>query len=173
MPTTVPTAQPTVRWLRAVVVLAPLLALFAGSFQGLVPPMWSAVLTAALALWSAWRPEHLLSAGPLLTVGGWWAYAAGSDVPPTALLAAAALVAGHVAGLVLGYGPPHLAVERAVLVLWLRRAALVWLVAPVLWLVGQAYAGHSTPELLWLVGLATTAGGAFLAATALGGERRT
>jgi ABC-type Fe3+-siderophore transport system permease subunit len=87
-----------------------------------------------------------------------------SAMPAGALLAAAAMLAAHVAGVLLGYGPPEMAVDPELAVLWVVRAALVWLAAPAVWFAARVYDGHATPTSFWLAGLATALVGAVVAA---------
>ena len=51
--------------------------------------------------------------------------------------------------------------------LWVPRAAAVWLAALVVWLTARAYTGHATPTLFWLAGLAAALVGAVVAAVVI------
>ncbi len=53
------------------------------------------------------------------------------------------------------------------LVLWVPRAAAVWLAALVVWLTARAYTGHATPTVFWLAGLSAALVGAVVAAVAV------
>ncbi len=48
--------------------------------------------------------------------------------------------------------------------LWVPRGAVAWLAALVVWLTARAYAGHATPAVFWLAGLAAALVGAVVAA---------
>ena len=90
-------------------------------------------------------PESMLGTACLALVVVWWALAARDDVPLTAVLAAALLLAAHVASVLLSYGPPALPVGGRVLRLWLRRAAVVGAAAPLVW-AGRGGASTGSPS---------------------------
>ena len=81
--------------------------------------------------------------------------------------AAGGLLAAHVAALLLGYGPARMEVGADLVMLWVPRAAAVWLAALVVWLTARAYTGHATPTLFWLAGLAAALVGAVVAAVVI------
>ena len=156
---------PTSVWvLRLVVVLGSLLALYAAAPEGFVPSPFVGAVVLVLAGRFAVRPEHFVGSVALSVVLVWWALHVGSSVPAGALVAAAGLLAAHVAAVLLGYGPPQMEVGADLVVLWVPRAALVWLAALVVWLTARAYTGHATPTLFWLAGLAAALVGAVVAA---------
>jgi hypothetical protein len=88
-------------------------------------------------------------------------------MPPAVLVAAGALAAAHIAATVLAYGPPTLAVDPALALLWFGRGALVWLSALVVWVVDRTYTGHGTPMLFWLAGLGAALVGSVVAGVAI------
>ena len=88
-------------------------------------------------------------------------------MPPVVLVVAAALVVAHVAATVLAYGPPTLAVDPRLALLWAARGGLVWLAALVVWGVARTYSGHGTPTLFWLGGLAAALVGSVAAGIAM------
>jgi hypothetical protein len=101
----------------------------------LVAPVRPSLLVAALVvvgsvLWCVF-PE--LAAGPvvLLAVMVWWSLAVPDPVQPRVLAAALALVAAHVAGLLASYGPARAALDRGLVVMWVRRGLLAFVAAPV------------------------------------------
>ncbi len=155
---------PSVWALRAVVALGPLVALLAAVPQGQVPSLWLVGLVAVGSVGFAFVPEYALGTLVMLVVLLWWARSLGTTVPATAMLAAAALLASHVAAMLLGYGPPTMGVRRDLVLLWALRAAAVWVAAPVIWFVAGVYDGHASPTLFWLAGLATALVGAVVAA---------
>jgi len=150
--------------LRTVAALGPLLAVTAGAPEGLVPSLFVVVVTAALGLAYAVLPEHFIGSIVLVVVLLWWSLHVGSSMPGGALVAAAALVAAHVAGVLLGYGPPRMAVGADLVLPWVVRGALVWLAAPVVWVAARAYSGEASPTSYWLGGLAVALVGAVVGA---------
>ena len=156
---------PTGVWvLRLVIVLGSLLSLYAAAPEGFVPSPFVGAVVLVLAGIFAVRPEHFVGSVALSVVLVWWALHVGSSVPVGALVAAGGLLAAHVAAVLLGYGPPHMQVGPDLVVLWVPRAAVVWLAALVVWLTARAYTGHTTPTLFWLAGLAAALVGAVVAA---------
>ena len=147
--------------LRAVVVLGALTALLASGPAGAPPPQPLVLVVTGLALAHARSPESAAGVVSLGLVVCWWA-AAVDVLHPAVLLAAAGLLAAHVAALVAAYGPDQLGVDPLVLRRWLLRAGLVLLPAPGLY--GAAVVLRDRPEVpgAWLIGL-----GAAVAATVL------
>ena len=156
---------PTSVWvLRSVVVLGSVVALYAAAPEGFVPSPFVSVVVVVVAGAFALRPEHFVGSVALALVLLWWALVVGSAVPGGTLVAAAALLAAHVAAVLLGYGPPQMPVGADLVRLWVPRAAAVWLAALVVWLTARAYTGHATPTLFWLAGLTAALVGAVVAA---------
>jgi hypothetical protein len=148
-------AFPAGGWgLRLVIFLGPLVALMAGSPQGRTPQPWIAVVVGILSFTSASMPEHYIGSLVLTIVVAWWVIEVRGGLPLSAVAAAAALLAAHVAGTVAAYGPPQLVPDAAVVRLWSRRAVLLWLTAPLTWLVVDAEAGRATAASYWVLGLA-------------------
>lgn len=150
--------------LRVVAALGPMVALWAAAPAGFVPSPFVVSVVALASVAYALRPEHFTGPIVMAVVLLWWALAVGAAMPAGSLVAAAALLAGHVAGVLLGYGPPEMPVDSHLALLWAFRGATTWLAAPVVWLVADAYSGHATPTSFWLVGLATALVGAVVAA---------
>lgn len=140
--------------LRAVIALGPPVALLAASPQGFMPPTWLLLAVVAVSLAFAAMPEQYAGNVALLLVVGWWTITVGEAMPLSVVVAAAALLASHVAATLAGYGPRSLPPERLVVLRWMRRSAAAWLVAPLLWLVVDVNRGHTTPAAYWLAGLA-------------------
>lgn len=156
---------PVSTWvLRGVAALAPPAALVSGVPEGYVPPVWLVVLVLAGGVGYAMAPEHLVGWVLMIVVVGWWTWTLRGQMPVGALVASAALMAAHVSGLVLGYGPPRAAVARSIRATWLVRGSLVWLTAPLIWVVARGDSGRSTPSFYWTVGVAVSAVGAVLVA---------
>jgi hypothetical protein len=150
--------------LRAVAGLGPLVALWAAAPAGFVPSAFVVVVTVVLGGAFAFRPESF--AGPVthVVVLLWWSLTVRAAMPAGVLVGAGALIASHVSGILLGYGPPRMAVRAELVVPWVVRGALVWLAAPVVWLAARAYRGEASPTSYWLVGLAVALVGAVVAA---------
>jgi hypothetical protein len=156
---------PRIVWiLRAIAALGPLVALWAAAPEGLVPSPFVVVVVVLVGLANAFRPEHFIGPIAFAVVLLWWALHAGATMPVGALVASAALVASHVAGVLLGYGPPRMVVGRELVVPWVVRGALVWLAAPVVWIAARAYGGQASPTSFWLAGLAVALVGAVVGA---------
>ncbi len=109
--------------LRAVVLVAPVLALLAARPTDL-PHGWFVALTLVLSVGFAWMPESALGTICLGLVVFWWALAAADGVPLGAIPAALLLLAAHLASVLLSYGPPALPVGTALLGRWLRRGVV-------------------------------------------------
>ena len=71
----------------------------------------------------------------------------------------------EIAATLAAYGPRELQPDRALVLRWLRRGVLVWLVAPLLWLTIDVQSGHTTPASYWVAGLAVALVVAVTAAT--------
>ena len=118
---------------RLVVLLAPFVVVLAAGTAGAEVPRWVLLVVLLTAGASALRPDtHAVGATLLvLLVFWWWSGPAASDGP--ALLAAAGMVALHVAGTLAGYAPAATSLDAALVRLWLQRAGLLWLVALLAW----------------------------------------
>ena len=105
----------------------------AAGTAGAEVPRWVLLVVLLTAGASALRPDtHAVGATLLvLLVFWWWSGPAASDGP--ALLAAAGMVALHVAGTLAGYAPAATSLDAALVRLWLQRAGLLWLVALLAW----------------------------------------
>lgn len=113
---------------RALVAVLPTVALLIA--PGRQPaPLVLLVVVGSLA-WAAF-PE--LAAGPLvlLSVMAWWAVKVPDPVRPSVLAVALALSGAHVAGLLAAYGPVRAALDRRLVLMWVRRTLLGFIVAPV------------------------------------------
>lgn len=158
--------MPSVWVLRGVLAAATMLALLAGIPEGYTPSIVVVVIVALGTTVAVFRPEHLALSVTMGFVILWWALQLRSEMPVAVLVAAAGLVIAHVAATLLAYGPPSLAVDPALAVLWGMRAGMSWAAALAVWVVARAYAGHGSPELFWLSGLATAAVAAVVGAVA-------
>jgi hypothetical protein len=138
--------------LRAVVLVAPVLALLAARPDDW-PHGWYVALTVALAVGFAAMPESALGTACLALVVFWWSLAAADGVPATTIPVALLLLAAHVAAVLLSYGPHALPVGGALLGRWLRRYVAVAVAAPLVWLVAVAVDGQPEPRGIWVLGL--------------------
>jgi hypothetical protein len=150
--------------LRGVAALGPMVALWAAAPEGHVPQAWVVAVVALLSVGYAVRPEHFVGSTVLVVVLVWWTINVRAEMPTGALVAAAAVLAAHVAGVLLGYGPSQMAVDPELVVIWVVRSVLVWLAAPAVWFAARVYNGQATPTSFWLAGLATALVGAVVAA---------
>jgi hypothetical protein len=151
--------------LRAVVLVAPVLALLAAGPADR-PRGWFLLLTLVLSVGFAAMPESALGTACLGLVVLWWALAA-DGVPLTAIPAALLLVAAHVAAVLLAYGPTAMPTDAALLARWARRAGGVGLAVPAVWLFAVAVDDQPEPPGIWLAALATATLGCVAAATAV------
>ena len=156
---------PRVVWvLRCIAALGPLVALWAAAPEGLVPAPFVVVVVVLAGVAYAFRPEHFIGPIVLAVVLLWWALHVGPSMPVGAMVAAAAIIASHVAGVLLGYGPPRTPVGPDLVRPWVVRGASVWLAAPVVWIAARAYGGQASPTSFWLAGLAVALVGAVVGA---------
>jgi hypothetical protein len=127
--------------LRGVILVAPVLALLAARPEDL-PHGWFVALTVVLSIGFAAMPESALGTACLVLVVTWWALAAPDGVPLGTIGAAL--------------------VRR-----WLRRAALVALAAPLVWVFAQLVDGQPEPPGVWVFGLASAVVVCIVAAAAV------
>jgi hypothetical protein len=150
---------------RAVIAIGPPLALVAASPEGFVPPLWLVVLVVLLSLGFAYLPEQYIGSAAMILVVGWWSIDVRDAMPLAVVVASGGLLASHLAATVAAYGPRSLPPDPAIVLRWTRRGAVVWLVAPLLWLVVDTQRGHTTPASYWVAGLAVALVVAVTAAT--------
>ena len=140
--------------LRAIVFLGPVVALLATGPAGHWAPWWLVVPVAGLAAASAAGPDSPVTAGAGLVVIVWWSVSLGDGVPASVLVAAVALVAGHLAALLASYGPPAMPLDRATVLLWVRRGALVLLAVPGAWAAARLLRGEPEQPGIWVLAVA-------------------
>lgn len=121
-------------WTRSQVVVRAFVAVLPTSALLMAPgrppaPMVLLVVAGSLA-WAAF-PELAIGPVVLLAVMAWWAIKVSDPVRPSVLVAALALSGAHVAGLLAAYGPARAALDRRLVLVWVRRTLLGFLVAPV------------------------------------------
>jgi hypothetical protein len=152
--------------LRGVILVAPVLALLAARPEDL-PHGWFVALTVVLSIGFAAMPESALGTACLVLVVTWWALAAPDGVPLGTIPAAVLLLATHVSAVLLSYGPAALPIGAALVRRWLRRAALVALAAPLVWVFAQLVDGQPEPPGVWVFGLASAVVVCIVAAAAV------
>lgn len=113
---------------RALIAVLPMLALVIAPVR---PNLPVTVLVVVGSLVWASAPE--IAAGPivLLTVMVWWALVVPDPVQPRVLAATGALSGAHVAALLAAYGPARVALDRGLVLMWVRRSLLAFVTAPV------------------------------------------
>jgi hypothetical protein len=152
--------------LRALVALMPPLAALATLGAGEAPPAWFVAVVLLLSVAFATFPESAVGVVVLFLVVAWWGIGLRDGLHPWALAAAAALLVAHVAALLVSYGPPDLPVEPALLALWARRAALVFLSSPALLAAALWLRDQPEPAGMWVWGLAAAIAAIMAAALA-------
>jgi len=138
---------------RAVVAVLPVVALLVAPVRP--NPVVLALVAAGSVLWAA-LPE--LAAGPivLLSVMAWCALAVPDPLRPGVLAAALALSAAHVAGLLAAYGPARAALDRRLVLVWVRRGLLGFVAAPVAYAAVVGLEDGADP-IMWPLGVAVLA----------------
>lgn len=153
--------------LRTVVALGPVVALLATGPAGHWPPWWLVVPVVAGAGLAAAAPDSPLPAGVGLVVLVWWTVSLGDGVPASVLVAAAALLAAHLAALLASYGPAAMPLDPATLRLWARRGALVLLVVPGAFAATRLLDGEPEQPGIWVLGVAAACAATVVATVAL------
>lgn len=140
--------------LRLLILLGPVVALLARWPSAGAPRPWLVALTLVLSAGWALVPESVVGVVALLVVAFSWADGLSHHLPGDVLVAAAALVAAHVAAVLASYGPARLPVSPPVARLWAVRAGLVFLAAPAVWLLAVAVRELPDSGTVWLLGMA-------------------
>ena len=153
---------------RAVILLGPVLGLAAAAAADIPPPGWFAALVVALALGWALLPESVLGTMALALVVAWWGAAGLGDLPAAAMPAAVALLAAHLAAVVVSYGPPELELDAPTVRLWLTRGAALCAAAPGVWLLAEVMRGRPEPPGVWVAAMVAIVVAAVIAAVAFG-----
>lgn len=137
--------------LRALVLLGPVVALLLTGPAGHWAPWWIVLPVLGMGAVAAVAPDSPVAAGAGLVVVVWWSVALDSGIPAWVVGAAVALVVGHVAGLLASYGPREMALDRATVVLWVRRGALVLLTVPGAFAAARLLDGEPEQPGIWLL----------------------
>jgi hypothetical protein len=138
--------------LRAVVFLGPVVALLATGPAGNWPEAWVLVLTMVLSAGFATMPESAFGTMSLGVVVIWWGGGL-ERIAVEVLVAGSALLAAHLAALLLSYGPAQLPVDGRLVRRWLRRGMLAALSMPALWLLATALEDRPEPPGVWVAAL--------------------
>lgn len=139
--------------LRVVMVAGPLVALFARTPSLGAPPAWGVGLVLVLGAGWTLLPESVIGAVTLLAVGFAWASSDTTGVSAGVLVAAAGMLAAHLAALVASYGPPRLPVDPGTIRLWSLRGVALFGAAVGVWLVARAVAELPEKPTIWVMGL--------------------
>ncbi len=140
--------------LRAVISVGPVLALVASLPAG-AHPWWTLfLLVFVLSVGSAVATDSVMGLVAMLIVMTWWAARVPDPLSAWVLAAVAALLVTQAALVLADYGPPSLDLDPDLLRLWLRRAGIVFPVAPVAWLVARLADGAPDEPSIWVAGLA-------------------
>lgn len=154
--------------LRLVVLLGPVVALVSTGLVGPAPAWWLLALVATLSVAFATLPDSPFGTAVMIVVLAWWGLSLRDGLHPEAILAAAGLLAAHLAALVSSYGPGVMPVDRQVLRLWLIRGSLVFVSAPVVWVIAVGLRGQPEPAGIWVGGLTAALAATVVAAVAFG-----
>jgi hypothetical protein len=158
---------PLSQWaLRAGCCTAPVLAVLASVPVGATVPPRLLVGLVLVALLGAAYPESPAAILAPLVVIGWWATRVDDQTHPLVLVAAGCLLIGHTCAVVAGLGPPSYDVERATLLLWARRVAMLFPVSMLAWLVTRAGEGQSYLR-VWAIAAVVAVGLLVIATSAL------
>lgn len=141
---------------RAAIAALPVVALLCVSRAGGATPGWLFVAVTLTSLGWAAFPESAAGVTVLAVIVIWWGFQLGSELDPLVLPVAAALLAAHVAAVLASYGPRTMRLDPHLVRLWVRRAALVYVPVPVLYLTAAWAEGVSAPAGVWPAGLAAT-----------------
>jgi len=143
------------QWLlRATVAVGPVVALLATVPAGATPRWWFVVLVAGVSVGFAVFPESAAGTGAFMLVVLWWGLGLRETVHPAVLVAAAGLLASHLAATVAAYGPATLAVEPAVVRRWALRGLLVFPAAVLAWAAAWLVDDRPGQAGVWVAGLA-------------------
>lgn len=138
---------------RGCVAAGSVVVLLAAAAVGPVPA-WLAVVVGALTLVVLVLPGSPLGLVLVAALAlAWLLPPAGAVTSPWVLLAAAGLVAVHVALHLASQGPAVMRPDRAQVRLWLRRATALWCAAALLWLAARWLHGTTIPSAVFVLAL--------------------
>lgn len=139
--------------LRLTCVAGILVGLTATGLAGTWPALWLVLVVGGLAVAHAAAPEAAIGTVAMAFVLVWWGVAFRDGLHPAAIVAAGGLLASHLAGLVASYGPDRMAVDRATVLLWVRRGVGVLALSPLLYGVAVVVRDRPEPAGIWVAGL--------------------
>jgi len=139
--------------LRLLIAVTPALAALCTIGAGEGPPVYLVVLLLLLGAGFAAFPESAVGLVVIVLVLAWWGLGLRDGLDPWALPAAALLLTGHVAALLVSYGPGELELDPNVVRLWAGRGLLVFLVSPVFYAVAVWLRDAPEPPGMWATGL--------------------
>jgi hypothetical protein len=139
--------------LRLVVLAGPLVALLARALGGDAPAVLSVMLVAVSGAAAARYPESPAGTVAAVLVLLSWANGIGTAVPAAAVVAAAGLLAAHVAAVLASYGPDDLPLDRDLTLRWTVRGLVALVAAPVVWALAAALRAQPEPGGVWVAGL--------------------
>jgi len=151
---------------RMLVLLGPVVALFAAAAAEVPPTGWMAAVVVALSLGWAFFPESAFGTVSLAAVIAWWGRSDLAELPVSALVAAFALLVAHVAAVLTAYGPAEMAIDGPTVRLWVTRGAAVFAAAPVVWLLALLLRDQPEPPGVWIAGMVAIVVAAVVAAVA-------
>ena len=159
--------------LRALVVVAAVVAVLLRRVVGDAPSPWLVVALAVLAAgWSVF-PESAVGIAVLGLVIAEWTLGPDGDeaLHPVVVIVAGCLVVAHVAALLASYGPAEAALRRPLVLLWVRRGLAVLLPVPGLLWVAWLLRGDVDVAGAWTAGLVGVMATTVLCALAVRGPR--
>ena len=146
--------------LRGLVLVLPQVAIWLTRASGTPPDPKLALLVLGLSVYAALQPEAAASVVLLGVVVAWWGLAFRDLSHPAMMLAAACVLATHVCLTLAAYGPASLPVDRALVLLWVRRGLLVYLPVPLLYLGAIRLQDQPAPPGMWVFGMFCVLGAA-------------
>ena len=152
---------------RLLILLGPMVALFAAAAADAPPTGWMAVLVLVPSLGWAFYPESGIGTLALGLVLSWWVRSEQTDLSAAVLIAALALLIAHLAAVLTAYGPPEMAIDGPTARLWLTRGATVFVGAPVVWMLALLLRDQPEPPGVWIAGMVAIVVAAIVAAVAV------
>ena len=140
--------------LRALVLVAPLVALFATHQAGAPWRPWLAALLLGVTLLSALLPDSHAPLAVLLLTGVHWVLTVDENLSGWLLVATIALLGFHVACLLAAYGPPSVVLDSVLLRRWSVRTGLAAAAGALVWLAAWGAERLSPPGSGWLLAAA-------------------
>ena len=139
---------PQQRLIRLIVLVAPLIAVSAEAQAGATLQRWFVVAVIVSSSVAAVLPDSHTGLLVVLLVGGHWAGASpsGKSQSGWVLVIALALLLFHAGCMLASYAPSSVVLDRALLLLWLRRTTWAAAVAAIVWVVSRVASGLELPS---------------------------